>query len=402
MRSSKLWYPYLGSGMGRGCLVELIDGSIKYDFISGIGVHFAHGHPLIIKACIEAAIQDLVMQGNLQQNKDIVELAYLLTKEAKIDHIFFSTSGAMACENALKILFQKQFPKKRLLAFDRCFMGRTLALSQITDKAAYREGLPSTIFVDYLPFFDPSNPQSSLDEAINALKKFIHRHPNDYAAICTEVIQGEGGCWVGNKEFFHEIFKIAKEHGIAIFVDEVQSFARTSKLFAFQHFELQDFVDVVTIGKISQICATLFKSSFAPKQGLVSQTFTGSTSAILASKTIINELLNNNFFGPEGKHEKLHQHFEKHLKQIQISTNGLLQGPFGTGMMVAFTVYKGDKDKSIAFTKKLFDNGLIVFTAGEDPTRVRMLLPSGGITFEDIDQAALIIENTIKEMENRS
>ena len=182
----------------------------------------------------------------------------------------------------------------------------------------------------------------------------------------------------------------------------MQSFARTSKLFAFQHFELQDFVDVVTIGKISQICATLFKSSFAPKQGLVSQTFTGSTSAILASKTIINELLNNNFFGPEGKHEKLHQHFEKHLKQIQISTNGLLQGPFGTGMMVAFTVYKGDKDKSIAFTKKLFDNGLIVFTAGEDPTRVRMLLPSGGITFEDIDQAALIIENTIKEMENRS
>ena len=36
-RGGALWYPYIGSGRGNGALVELRDGSIKYDLISGIG-----------------------------------------------------------------------------------------------------------------------------------------------------------------------------------------------------------------------------------------------------------------------------------------------------------------------------------------------------------------------------
>src|SRR5690606_35176409 len=45
-RGAKIWYPYLGSGIGHGSYVELIDGSVKLDFIGGIGVHhFGHGHP---------------------------------------------------------------------------------------------------------------------------------------------------------------------------------------------------------------------------------------------------------------------------------------------------------------------------------------------------------------------
>ena len=39
-RGGSLWYPYIGSGMGKGALVELADGSVKFDFISGIGAHW--------------------------------------------------------------------------------------------------------------------------------------------------------------------------------------------------------------------------------------------------------------------------------------------------------------------------------------------------------------------------
>ena len=39
-RGGKVRYPYIGSGIGKGALVELCDGSVKYDFITGIGVHF--------------------------------------------------------------------------------------------------------------------------------------------------------------------------------------------------------------------------------------------------------------------------------------------------------------------------------------------------------------------------
>ena len=66
----------------------------------------------------------------------------------------------MANENALKAAFQKRFPANRVLAFEHGFAGRTLALSQVTDKPAYRKGLPETLAVDHIPFFDPARPQA--------------------------------------------------------------------------------------------------------------------------------------------------------------------------------------------------------------------------------------------------
>ena len=84
--------------------------------------------------------------------------------------------------------------------------------------------------------------------------------------------------------------EILKQNNIAIHVDEIQTFGRTEELFAFQYFGLDDFVDVVTIGKLSQVCATLFKDDFNPRPGLVSQTFTGATAAFFAAKVIIREL----------------------------------------------------------------------------------------------------------------
>jgi acetylornithine/succinyldiaminopimelate/putrescine aminotransferase len=160
-RGAPLFYPYVGSGIGRGPLVELADGSIKYDFISGIGVHhWGHSHPALIEASLDAALQDTIMQGNLEQNAESLEVARLLLEGANrtgasLKHCFLSTSGAMANENAFKIILQKRNPADRILAFEGCFAGRTLAMAQITDKPLYRAGLPSILSVDYIPFFDP-------------------------------------------------------------------------------------------------------------------------------------------------------------------------------------------------------------------------------------------------------
>src|SRR5690348_4265801 len=75
LRGGALYYPYLGSGIGRGPLVELADGSVKYDMISGIGVHhFGHSHPGMVEAAFDAALRDTIMQGNLQQDGASVKL----------------------------------------------------------------------------------------------------------------------------------------------------------------------------------------------------------------------------------------------------------------------------------------------------------------------------------------
>lgn len=395
-RGGKLWYRYLGSGMGKGALVELLDGSIKYDFITGIGVHyFGHSHPTIISAAVDAALCDTIMEGNLQQNFDAYRLTETLINASKMDHCFLTTSGAMAVENGLKIIFQKKHPANRILAFERCFMGRSLVASQITDRPNYREGLPNNIFVDYIPFYDPDHPEMSTARAVTALKQQLARYPKQYAVMCFELIQGDGGFYVASKSFFEAIMKVLKEHDVAIFIDEVQTFGRTPELFAFHYFGLQEYADVVTIGKLSQACATLFRKNFAPQLGLLSQTFISSVSAIQTGQVIIDELLSGGYYGADGKVHKIFNYFSNKLKSLSERYPEKIRGPFGLGGMIAFTPFDGSYDKAVKLAHDLFDAGLICFITGTHPTRIRFLVPMGVITFDDIDGACTILENVL-------
>lgn len=393
-RGNKLWFPYLGSGIGNGVLVELADGSVKYDFINGIGPHYlGHSNLDLVSAAVDAAIGDTIMQGNLQQNVDSVELADLLTKASKLDHCFLTTSGAMANENALKIAFQKKHPANRILAFNHCFAGRTWTLSQITDKPSFREGLPSNVFVDYLPFYDATHPEESTQRAVSVLKQHLTRYPKQHAIMLAELVQGENGFYAGSKEFFRSLFQILKENNVAILADEIQTFGRTTELFAFQHFGLEEYVDIATIGKLSQVCATLFRKEFCPRPGLLSQTFTGSTSAIHAGKFIINHLLKGNYFGQNGKNMQIFNHFSKNLSEMEKQYP--IKGPFGIGSMIAFTPFGGNSKQVTQFVHDLYEAGVISFIAGDNPMRVRFLVPAGAVTPTDIDNVTKIVQQVL-------
>jgi acetylornithine/N-succinyldiaminopimelate aminotransferase len=76
----------------------------------------------------------------------------------------------------------------------------------------------------------------------------------------------------------------------------------------------------------------------------------------------------------------------------------LIKGPFGCGTMLAFTFSNGAKDKTLQFAQSLFQAGVIGFIAGAEPTRVRFLIPAGGVTHADIDEAAKIIEQVLQKI----
>ena len=396
VRSNKLFFPYIGSGIGNGALVELLDGSVKYDFITGIGPHcLGHSHPDLLETSVDAALCNTIMQGNLQQNADALEFCQLLSSASGFAHCFLTTTGAMANENALKIAFHKNQPANRILAFERCFVGRTLAASQITDKPQFREGLPITYQVDYIPFYDAERPEESIQSSTKALKKIIKRYPKQHAVMILELIQGESGFYAGTHEFFMALIEILKANNIAVFADEIQTFGRTSRLFAFQHFGLENFVDIASVGKLSQVCATLFQSKYAPPASLLSQTFTGSTSAIHAGKRIVQKLLSEGYFGSEGKNMHIHRVMIEHLESIARRHPRLIEGPYGEGVMIAFTPFGGHSVKVNEFVQKLFEAGVMGFVAGSDPTRVRFLVPFGVVTDEDIAKAMAIVEDTL-------
>src|SRR5690554_1605060 len=405
-RGGALFYNYLGSGIGNGPLVELADGSVKYDFITGIGVHYmGHSHEGVIDATLDGALSNTVMNGHLQQNDNTAELLELISKAAtkngaNVKNVFLSTSGAMANDNAFKIIFQKRSPASRFFAFERCFSGRTLGMAWVTDKAAYRAGLPKTLDVDYIPFYDENDHQGSIDRAVKVMKNQLKRFPGQYAGFIMELIQGENGSWVGNTEYFEALIAVCKENNISLLVDEVQTFARTTELFAFQHFKLDKYVDVVTVGKNSQVCATLYSDDHKPKPGLLSQTFTGSSSQIAASQFIISEIINGGYLGENGKIMKLHARFKSNLEAISKKMPKKLTGPYGLGAMVAMTVFGGDEAKTKDFTYKLFNNGVMSFQAGAAPTsRVRFLMPILAVEEHHIDEVCAIIEKTLNEMD---
>ncbi|WP_153556549.1 aminotransferase class III-fold pyridoxal phosphate-dependent enzyme [Roseimaritima sediminicola] len=401
-RGGKPIWPYLSSGLGNGPWVELADGSVKLDMIGGIGVHGAgHSHPAILDAAVDAALEDTVMQGNLQQHPPSLQMCERLLEVARrqgasLDHCMLSTSGAMANENALKIALHSAAPADRVLAFEHAFAGRSLAMAAITDRPKYREGLPLTLDVDYLPFLDPNDPAGSQQRAVDQLQQLLARHPGRYGAFWAEPIAGEGGYYPGSRAFFAALCQPLREAGIPIIFDEIQSFSRLSQPFAFQHYGLDEFADIVTVGKITQVCATLYGQRFKPKAPILSQTFTGSSSSIAAGLAMLRELEQADCFGPDGANLKRHRYFAAHFQALAEKYPGAVRGPYGEGMMIAFTPGDGRFETAKWFVDTMYAEGLLGFICGSEPARVRFLPSPVTTTTEHIDAAVQLLTGVVE------
>lgn len=397
VRGRGLLYPYLGSGLGNGALVELADGSIKWDLICGIGVNFfGHSDPDMTRAAIESGLDDVVKHGNLSSNFEAYRFAEVLLAEAKkhsrLRYAYLSTSGAMANENALKVCLQKHAPAPRIIAFQDCFMGRSTTMAQIGDTPDYRQGLPLNTLVDYMPFWDPAaadrmgGKAKFIDASVKQLEQFVHRYPGQHACFIFELIQGEGGFNVGDRDFFKALMDVCKANRIAVWDDEIQTFGRSPRMFAYELFDLGEYVDVFCVGKMTQCCATLYTEEYNPKAGLLSGTFTGEGVSFGVGTRAIERLRDGGFYGDQGAFAKHHALFRQHAAALiqkhpewfpAVPALGagtdVLAG--GSGGMMRLTPFGGDKAKVGNACKACFDEGVILFYCGHSPYHLRLLPP---------------------------
>ena len=376
-RGRPLALPLLLGAPAEGAWMRLADGRRVLDWIGGIGVYaFGHGDADLLETAAESAAGSPVFQGHLLPGLEQLRLGRLLLKHAspRLRHVWLSLSGAMANENALKLIWQKHAPAEHIVAFAHGFAGRTTTLAEITDKPAFREGLPLRGIALHVPFFDAA-ARDPIQRSLAALDAHLASHPGQVAAMLFELVQGEGGIRPAPREFFVALMERCRKAGVAVWVDEVQTYARTGELFAHKTLGLEGYVDVVTAGKALQGSAVLFRRAYNPKPGLISGTFAGASVGMAVGARIIERLEAGGFFGAQGRIAKLGRRVRQRLARLARALPAAVSNPSGLGAMWAFTAFDGSAAAVDAVLRTALDEGLLVFSAGSQPTRVRLLLP---------------------------
>ena len=399
LRGRPLFFPYLGSGVGKGAKVRAADGRWLLDLAIGIGVHFfGHSHPDLVRTAITAAASDVVMQGNLQANIEYGGLLEVLLQHSAphFAHGWLSVPGTEANENALKLVRYHAYPARDIIAFRRCFHGRTTTMAEITDRPDYRKGQPLRERVFYLPFYEPDDLNSS-SQTLTTLREILDQHSGEIAACVFELVQGEAGFRVAPREFFAPLMELLKERGVCVWVDEIQTFGRTGELFAFQKLDLTEYVDVVTVGKLLQNSALLFREEYQPDPALISGTFAGTTVGLAVGRRIVEKLVQENYLGPHGRIAALERHAQEGLTRLQQELPSCIRSFGGVGAMWSVEPMRASLADIKALLHECYRNGLIAYYSGfgDGPYRLRLFLPGGVLTTDELDEALDILRCSI-------
>lgn len=160
--------------------------------------------------------------------------AYLLSKApAGLTEVaFVAAGGAEANEKALRLarLHGPDPARKRVLAFEGSFHGRTFLTLGATSNAAKRKGVD-------LPGFEAVFCPRDLD----ALDSILREHGDELYAILLEPMMAEGGDIHLAREFVLGVCERAHAHKLALIADEVQTgFGTSGSFFWWTHLGLGD------------------------------------------------------------------------------------------------------------------------------------------------------------------
>jgi 4-aminobutyrate aminotransferase-like enzyme len=399
LRGRPLFHPALAGGTGRGARVRLANGITVLDFASGIGTYgFGHADTDLLETAVVTAAGDSVFQGHLLPGVEYLQLSRALLRHSgpRLRHVWLSISGAVANENALKIVLQKHHPADHVVAFERGFAGRTMAMAELTDKPSYREGLPLTGRALFVPFYRADDPDS-IAKSVAALDAHLKRYPGRVAAMLFELVQGEGGFHTAPREFFVALMSRCKAAKIAVWVDEVQTFGRTGELFAYRTLGLEEFVDVATCGKTLQGSAALFSRAYNPRPGLVAGTFAGASVGMAVGARILSRLENEGYLGPEGRVAELGRRAERRYETLRKRMPRAVGPRSGLGAMQAFVPFDGSPQLVEAVLHTAFEEGLLAHSAGANPMKIRLLLPFN-TTDEELETGFTILEKAMRRV----
>ena len=362
---------------GEGVYLYDTNGKKYLDFLSGIAVNtLGYNYPPLTEAICEQA-KKVLHVSNLFYIQPQINVAKLLVENSCGDKVFFSNSGAEANEAAIKLVrkyfYDKGQKKYEMITFKGGFHGRTLKTLAATAQPKYHEG------------FEPL-PEGFRYAEFNNINSVKENLTPQTAAVMLEIIQGEGGINLADKDFVAELYNLCKEEDILFVVDEVQTgIGRTGKLFAYQHYNVEP--DIITsakgLGSGVPIGATIAKEEVAKSltPGTHGSTFGGNYLATVAAEVVLNEVLKPDFLQNVRENGN---YLVKRLKEFNFKVKGI-------GLMIGMDLPESINASEVV--KKALEKGLILGTAGENTLR---FVPPLIITKKEIDEGVEILREILK------
>jgi adenosylmethionine-8-amino-7-oxononanoate aminotransferase len=213
-----------------------------------------HGHPVLDAAITsQLATMNHVMFGGLTHEPAarLAQLLVELTPEG-LDTVFFSDSGSVSVEVAIKMALQYwrsigRGEKFRLMTWRGGYHGDTFTPMSVCDP----DGGMHSLWTDVLAHqeFAPAVPSEYDAAYIAHFEKQLEEHARELAAVIVEpVVQGAGGMRFHDPRYLTDLREICTRHDVLLIFDEIATgFGRTGELFAADHAAVSP--DIMCVGK---------------------------------------------------------------------------------------------------------------------------------------------------------
>jgi acetylornithine aminotransferase len=339
---------------GRGTRVTDADGRDYLDLIAGIAVSsLGHAHPAIVTAVSEQ-VATLAHTSNLFINPPAMALAERLAALMGVAgvRVFLSNDGATANEAAIKTSLRARPGRRRFVAAESSFHGRTLGALALTGKAAIREPFgPFGFDVDFVPYGDSAALAAVVDERT--------------AAVFLEPTLGEAGVIPPPDGYLTQARAACDAAGALLVIDEVQGgIGRTGKWFAHQHEGVVP--DIVTVAKglggglPVGACLAIGDAAEALQRGDHGSTFGGNPVACAAALAVIDVIAS------QGLLEQVEQVGGRWKSDLASCADGLLTGVRGRGLWLGLETTGGGP----AIEAAAREHGFLVNATGPDAVRL--------------------------------
>lgn len=361
---------------GQGAMLWDDQGNQYIDCVAGQGVaNLGHTHPKVVEAISKQA-SALITCPEMFYNDTRAKLLAKLTSLAPsgMTRAFLTNSGTEAVEAAFK--FARYSTKRtKIIASMRGFHGRSMGALSATWNKKYRAPFtPLVPDIHHVPY--------------NKLERLAAEIDENTAAVILEVVQGEGGVYPGDAEYFQKAQELCHQHGALLVIDEIQTgFGRTGKMFALEHFGLQP--DLLCLAKsiaggVPMGAVLLGERVAELTPGIHGSTFGGNPLAAAASLAALTALEEEQL--PQRAAE-LGTYLLEELKKIE---SPLIRDVRGLGLMVGIEI----KQKVAPFIAALTERGVLALPAGLTVIR---LLPPLVISKEQLDQVITTLDEVLSQ-----